>query len=235
MSSCASVTPPSPPPPDPRAHRALGGPSRVRLLQALRESGPLEAEELVRRSGLHLNTVRAHLGVLREAGLVVARALPSAGPGRPRLAFATTEMLPDEGRPGAYRMLAQILMASLLEREEGPELATSAGRAAGRGLVEGAGQRGVSAAERRARVFELLDALGFAPRLHGEASPSNHDVITLEHCPYRDLAATGSPIVCSAHRGLLQGAYEQLGGRSDAVRLIPFTAPGLCEVHLERS
>ena len=235
VSSTARAVPPPPPPLDPRAHRALGSASRVRLLEAIRAEGPLEAEQLAERVGLHLNTVRAHLNVLREAGLVGARSLPSAGPGRPRLAFAATDMFAGEGHPGAYRLLAGILTASLDEREDGRERATSAGHAAGRQLAKGPRPWSLGVMDRRSRVLALLDRLGFAPRPAGEVRLSGAQVIGLHRCPFSDLAEDGSSIVCAAHRGLIQGAFEELGGKPDLVRLIPFASPGLCTVHFDQS
>jgi predicted ArsR family transcriptional regulator len=185
--------------------------------------------------GLHLNTVRAHLNVLREAGLVGVRSLPSAGPGRPRLAFAATEMVVDEGRPGAFRLLAGILTASLQERHDGPERSTSAGRAAGRQLAERPHPRQLGVTDQRAGVFALLDRLGFAPRPAGEVWPDGAQVIGLHRCPFSDLAEDGSSIVCAAHRGLIEGAFEELGGSPGSVRLTPFASPGLCTVHFDQS
>jgi len=227
-----------PPPPtqlDQRTHRALGSASRVRLLEALRAEGALEAEQLAERVGLHLNTVRAHLNVLREAGLVGARSLPSAGPGRPRLAFAATEMVADEGHPGAFRLLAGILTTSLQERDDGPERATSAGRAAGRQLAKRPYPRPLGGRDRRTRVLAILERLGFAPRASGEVRPDGAQVIGLHRCPFSDLAEDGSSIVCAAHRGLIQGAFEELGGNPGSVRLTPFASPGLCTVHFDQS
>ena len=72
-------------------HRALSEPSRVRILEALREAeAPLDARELGTRVGLHWNTVRSHLRVLAEAGLVSARREERTRPGRPRLLYEAT-------------------------------------------------------------------------------------------------------------------------------------------------
>lgn len=61
------MRPPSPPALDHQAHRAVGSASRAHLIQAMLAEGPLEADQLAGRVGLHLNTVRAHLAVLRQA------------------------------------------------------------------------------------------------------------------------------------------------------------------------
>jgi predicted ArsR family transcriptional regulator len=235
MSPRAKLVPPPLPPFDRRTHRALGSASRVRLLETLRAEGPLEVDQLVERVGLHLNTVRLHLDVLRKAGMVSAQTLPSNRPGRPRLVFAATGFVPDEGHPGAYRLLAGILTASLREREDGPDRATSAGRAAGRQLAEQFRPRALSITDRRTLVLSLLDRLGFAPRPAGEPAPDGSQVIGLHQCPFRDLVEDGSAIICAAHRGLIEGAFEGFGGSPDSVGLIPFASPGLCTVHFDLS
>src|ERR1039458_6661445 len=135
MNTPAQSMAPSAPPLGRRAHRALGSRSRVRLLEAIRADGPLDAEQLVARVGLHLNTVRAHLNVLRDAGLIGVRSVPVVGAGRPRLAFTATDLVADEGHPGAYRLLARILTSSLQGREDGRDEAMLAGIPAGRRLV----------------------------------------------------------------------------------------------------
>ena len=69
-------------------HRALSDPSRVRILEALQEAeAPLDARELGTRVGLHWNTVRSHLRVLAEAGLVSAQREERNRPGRPRVLY----------------------------------------------------------------------------------------------------------------------------------------------------
>ncbi|MEX2614313.1 MAG: helix-turn-helix domain-containing protein, partial [Gaiellaceae bacterium] len=91
-------------------HRALSDPSRVRILEVLQEAeAPLGARELGTRVGLHLNTVRSHLRVLAEAGLVSARREDRTRPGRPRILYnAAAESLAARA-PASYRLLAQIL------------------------------------------------------------------------------------------------------------------------------
>ena len=229
MNTRAQPIAPSGPPLGRRAHRALGSPSRVLLLEAIRADGPLDAEQLVSRVGLHLNTVRAHLNVLRDAGLIDVRSLPVVGAGRPRLAFTATDLVADEVHPGAYRLLARILTSSLQGREDGRNEATVAGIPAGRRLVDESKVPGT--AERVIAMRALLDHLGFAPEPADVAADGSH-AIELKQCPFRDLVAGSRSVVCAAHHGLLQGAYAGLGGDPKLVSLIPFAAPGICSVRL---
>ncbi|MBJ7593557.1 MAG: helix-turn-helix domain-containing protein [Candidatus Dormibacteraeota bacterium] len=228
------IRPLSPPALDHQAHRALGSASRTHLIQTLLAEGPLQAEQLAGRVGLHLNTVRAHLEVLRKANLVSARAIARPGPGRPRLAFAATEMVPDDWRGGSYRLLARILIASLRE-PDGPERVTTAGREAGRELVAADRRTTPRPTDPRGGVLTLLDRLGFAPRALDPAPPGEPEVVELHGCPFSELAESDSPTVCSVHQGILEGAFAQLGGNPESLQLIPFVAPGLCAVHLHQS
>jgi predicted ArsR family transcriptional regulator len=167
--------------------------------------------------------------VLRDASLIDVRALPVIGSGRPRLAYTATDLVADEGDPGAYRLLARILTSSLQGRDGGLEEATLAGLPAGRRLVEGPKALGVD--QQMTAVRALLDHLGFAPQPSNVAAAGSH-VIELHQCPFRDLVEDGLSVVCAAHRGLIQGAYEGLGGDPQSLRLIPFASPGVCSVQL---
>lgn len=57
--------------------------SREDTLGALRLAGPSTLEQLSERTGLHVNTLRDHLGALVEAGTVEVTTLARAGRGRP--------------------------------------------------------------------------------------------------------------------------------------------------------
>src|SRR5713226_4744666 len=106
---------------DATLHRALSDPSRVRILELLRQAeAPLDARELGTRVSLHVNSVRSHLRVLAEAGLVAQRREEPTGPGRPRVLYqATTEPLNAPALDN-YRLLAQILASSLAGTERNP-------------------------------------------------------------------------------------------------------------------
>ena len=67
-------------------HRALGDVSRVRILEVLKQ-GPLDVPTLSERVGLHPNTVRSHLEILGEAGMVTSGPEKRDRPGRPRVVY----------------------------------------------------------------------------------------------------------------------------------------------------
>ncbi|HVP75396.1 MAG TPA: helix-turn-helix domain-containing protein [Gaiellaceae bacterium] len=209
-------------------HRALADERRVRIVAELREARDgLDAHELARRLGLHANTVRWHLAILADAGLVLSHSARSAR-GRPRIVYT----LGEEGgaRPREnYRLLATILTGTLSVLEGGSALAVDAGRAWGRYLVRRPPPHvRVSDADAIRHVADLLLAEGFRP----EASL---DEIRMRNCPFRDLAESSAGIVCAVHQGLISGALAELGSDLCVERLEAFVEPDLCIARLGRS
>jgi predicted ArsR family transcriptional regulator len=213
-----------------RRYRALADPSRARILAELAEDDLLDARELATRVGLHVNTVRVHLSVLADAGLVETETLPPRGRGRPRLAYrAVGEPTDDGGR--RYRLLAEI-QTTLVARYDGEatERLEEIGEGGGRHLVEwpAPGDR-LSDAEAIERLLVLLDDIGFQPELE----TGRHRVL-MRPCPFLELARRHQEVVCPIHLGLMRGALDELGATTRATRLQPFVRDDLCVAHLAR-
>jgi predicted ArsR family transcriptional regulator len=188
-------------------HKALADDTRYRLYRYLRLSGrAVPVRELATRLGLHANTIRPHLRRLVEAGLVASetRRGPSAV-GRPQTVYTALPLGDREGRD--YRLLADILAnlttgakaragAETLAREWGDYLATR------HAPPPGARRPGPNLAGLR----EALADAGFDPRFrrHGNRSVD----IALRNCPFRDLLDEHRDLVCTIHRGLLEGMLE---------------------------
>jgi len=188
-------------------HKALADDTRYRLYRFLRLSGrPVAVRELTTRLGLHANTIRPHLRRLVEAGLVASET--GRGPsavGRPQTRYSAVVQGPREGRD--YRLLADIL-ASLVA---GPRARAGAERLArewGDFLVTryapppGARRPGPNLAALR----EALAEAGFDPRFRRRGNRSIE--IGLRGCPFRDLLDEHRDLVCTVHRGLLEGMLE---------------------------
>jgi predicted ArsR family transcriptional regulator len=213
---------------EPTLHRALADGRRRRLVAELREaSGGLDAEELARRLGLHQNTVRWHLGVLRDAGLVDSRPATRTEPGRPRILYTLSRDATQPGRE-EYRLLATILAGTVADQQDGSARAESAGRAWGRYLV----RRPlplvrVSDDDAIREVVRVLDEQGFVPDADGCD-------VNMRRCPFHDLAEQHPDVVCAVHRGLISGALEELGSELEVAELRVFIEPDLCVARLGR-
>jgi predicted ArsR family transcriptional regulator len=212
-------------------HKALADDTRYRLYRYLRLSGrPVPVRELATRLSLHANTIRPHLRRLVDAGLVTSetRRGPSAV-GRPQTVYAAVTTSDRDGRD--YRLLADILAtlntgararggAHALAREWGDYLVTR------RAPPPGARRPGPNLAGLR----EALAEAGFDPRFRRRGSRTVE--IALRGCPFRDLLEEHRELVCTVHRGLLEGmlegsrprlhlrSFEPLADRSSVCRVV---------------
>ena len=213
-------------------HRALSDPSRVQILEVVQEAeAPLGARELATGVGLHVNTVRSHLRVLAEAGLVSARREARTRPGRPRVLYEATAEALDAPALASYRLLAQILASSLAGSERDPSAqAEEAGRVWGAHLVRKPPPfTSTSREETIDEVVRLHEQYGFKPELRRAKSGRE---IVLRRCPFQEVATTYQSVICPVHLGLIRGALAELGTGVEADRLQPFAEPGACVGHL---
>lgn len=206
-----------------KIHRALADEHRMRIVDELRRAPDgVDAHELGRRLGLHANTIRWHLGVLADAGIVASHPGSRSRPGRPRLVYVLSEAA-DGVDADSHRLLATILSGALSKLDNGPRLAQEAGAAWGRYLVERPPPSLRPSDEEATRaIVELLGGQGF-----GASADGNE--IRMRRCPYRELAPG---IVCAVHRGLIGGALAELGAGLEVERLDAFVEPGLCVARL---
>ncbi len=214
-------------------HGVLAATSRVHLLDVLRASDrPLDARELAAASRLHVSTVRFHLDVLVEAGLVLSRPAPGGTRGRPRLLYtpASAGGVATAADTG-YQLLAAVLAGHWAQAPgEGVQRAERAGRvwAGAQGLTRQP-LAGLSVAEAAVRVSGLFAGIGFDPELRADGETLQ---IRLHACPFRSVAEAHPEVVCSLHLGLLRGALDELGAPPATTRLQPFVEPHLCLAHI---
>jgi predicted ArsR family transcriptional regulator len=212
-------------------HRALSDPSRVRILEVLQQTEEaLDARQLGTRVGLHTNTVRSHLRVLTEAGLVSARREERTGPGRPRVLYQVAAEPTDEHALASYRLLAQILASSLGSEPDPSTRAEKAGQAWGAHLVRKPPPfTSISKQETLDEVVRLHEQYGFKAELR---QATRGQELVLKRCPFQEVATTYQTVVCSVHLGLIRGALAELASGVEADRLEPFAEPGACIGHL---
>jgi predicted ArsR family transcriptional regulator len=149
---------------DTALHRALADERRVRIVDELRSArSGLDASELGKRVGLHANTVRFHLGVLADAGVVSSRAAERQTPGRPRVLYTLSDRAARDGSE-EYRLLATILAGTVSGLADGSARSEQAGHAWGRYLVSRPLPLvQVSDGQAASAVADLLAQQGFEP------------------------------------------------------------------------
>ena len=203
-------------------HRALADPRRAEIASALREAvDALDASDLAERVGLHANTVRWHLGVLEEAGLVRSRTEHRTTPGRPRRVW---EPVPSALRDEAdeHRALAQALVSLVGAGPGAAADAEAAGRAWGRRLGREAAAPSGEAID---AVVGVLRERGFEPSAHGTE-------VTMRRCPFAELARESPEVVCAVHRGLVDGVLSEVGPELAVAGLDVFPRPDVCVLRI---
>jgi predicted ArsR family transcriptional regulator len=217
---------------DGELHPGLVGASRVRLMKALRASERgVDVRELAGACGLHITTVRFHLDILREVGLVVARSERGGGRGRPRLVYRVAERRHEQDLAG-YELLATMLAAHWDESPgERARRAERAGRevALSRAAISSSAES-PSLEQAANQVSARFAQLGFEPEVKREG---RQVLIQLRACPFRSVAEKNPEVVCSLHLGLMRGALEQMGAPVGPTSLEPFVQPQLCIARLE--
>ena len=208
-----------------KVHRALADEHRARIVDELRRSRDgLDVHELGKMLGLHANTVRWHLGVLADAGIVGSHPGSRSSPGRPRTVYVLDESADDAVDADSHRLLVTVLSGALSELPDGREHARRAGAAWGHYLVRRPPNAHLSDEDAKGEVVELLREQGFRASDEGEE-------IRMYRCPYRELAPG---IVCNVHEGLIDGALAGLGSNLGVEHLVAYAEPGVCIAQLRR-
>jgi predicted ArsR family transcriptional regulator len=189
--------------------KALGDNTRYAIyLELARSSKPLATADVAESLDLHPNTVRPHLERMRDVGLLEVRTEVRSGVGRPQHLYSLAPDAPSLGlEPPPSRLLAGMLTRLAVAAGASAEDAAEVGRQQGR-----ADAASYAAAESCLEaVVAELDALGFDPAVTG-TDDGECALVAFAHCPFRELAEVHPDLVCSLHRGLVEGLVDAVGG-----------------------
>jgi predicted ArsR family transcriptional regulator len=188
--------------------KALGDNTRYAIyLELARSPKPLSTSDVADTLDLHPNTVRPHLERMRDVGLLEVSTEVRTGVGRPQNLYSLSDTAPSLGlEPPTFPMLARLLVRMAEAAGVTAEDAVEAGREQG--------QRDAVPYTRAASCLEALvdrlDGLGFDPAVDG-TDDGETAVIAFAHCPFRELAEAHPDLVCSLHRGLVEGFVAEMG------------------------
>lgn len=216
-----------------RVHKALADDTRFRLYRYLGLSGrAVSVRELSTRLSLHPNTLRPHLRRLEEAGLVRQESRRGSGTaatvGRPQTLYAAIDRDGHAGRD--YRLLAEIL-SGLVTGTKGRERAAVLAREWGQYLtVQGGPKPGtrLPAGRNLAVLQEAMAQAGFDPRFRRAGKGTVE--VSLRDCPFRDLLDDHRELVCSIHRGLIEGMLGALKPPLGLVSFEPLAERTVCRL-----
>lgn len=189
--------------------KTLGDNTRYAIyLELARSPRPLATADVAETLGLHPNTVRPHLERMRDVGLLEVSTEVRQGVGRPQHLYALAPDAPSLGlEPPTFPYLADLLVRLAERTGASGDDAVEVGRQQGRAD----GGRHLAAPSCLEALVARLDTLGFDPAVDGDEA-GDTAVIAFAHCPFRSLAEAHPELVCSLHRGLVEGFVEAVGG-----------------------
>lgn len=181
--------------------KALGDNTRYAIyLELARAASARGTADIAATLGLHPNTVRPHLERMRDVGLLEVRVDARTTRGRPQHLYALAPQAPSLGlEPPVFPTLARMLLRLAETAGLDAEDATEAGRDQGR--IESTRTDVAGDVE---RVVDHLERFGFDPEIVSE-DESDDFTVCFTHCPFAELARTNPDVICSLHRGLLEG------------------------------
>lgn len=205
--------------------KALGDNTRYAIyLELARSPKPLATADIAESLGLHVNTVRPHLERMREVGLLEVASDNRGAVGRPQHRYSLAADAPSLGlEPPTFAVLARMLLRAAALSGASGEDAADAGREQGRVDASRFAGRPCLAA-----LVRELDRLGFDPATAGD---DEQPTIAFANCPFRELAEANPELVCSLHRGLVEGFVETVGG-GDVVDFRTLVDRDPCQVDL---
>lgn len=193
-----------------------------RLLDALVDLGkPATVVDLSREVDSHPNTVREHLAVLEDHGLVTVATMPSTGRGRPRKEYRATAG--SQGAPA--RHLVGLINSAL--RSFPAETAHHDGYRWGQTWGENVVASGLLDTKEGTEegITSLMADMGFAPR----PLQTRPACLSLTQCP---LLTEGEEVpagLCDIHQGMLDQVIEKKGFSARAF-VEPFAEPDACRL-----
>jgi len=175
---------------------------RLAVARRLAEVPSASAPELAEATGLHLNTVRAHLRALESDGAVERLAASGGRPGRPVVRYSLRRAPVPAG--DEFLPLSGVLATALAALGPGPERVREAGLDWGRRWSDGADGEGAVDRLRRA-----LERLGFAVELDGER-------LRLSACPCPLVSPEDPGMICGLADAVIDGVLEGSSRRSES-------------------
>jgi predicted ArsR family transcriptional regulator len=213
-------------------HKALADDTRYRLYRYLvLAARPVSVREMSRRLSLHPNTLRPHLRRLEEAELVSREVRKAPTAGRPQTLYSVQEA---PGGEADYRLLAEMLAGLVRGKRALAQAHALAAQWGGYVLAQGGPgpKPGAEAPARRnlAMLQEALARAGFVPRFRRLQGPAIE--VTLRDCPFRDLTEDYRELVCTLHRGLLEGMLSALTPPMALKEFQPFAERTICRARI---
>ncbi len=199
--------------------KVLSTRARRKILDILLNEGPMELKEIAKRLGLREVTLRHHLMLMEQAGLITSFEVSGGAPGRPKRKYKVRKSayLDASFPKRQYLLLSDHLIDTLIEmsgKEEAKRLLRLVGKRFGEEIVSNVRNRKergkISVNDLKEYIIPALAELGSAPSLYTEESGVVG--IKLSNCIFYELALKYPDVICEGHLSLFQVIADSLGG-----------------------
>jgi predicted ArsR family transcriptional regulator len=195
------------------AYHGLSQPSRLLIAYVVMRRPGLGLEELSEHTGLHENTVREHIGVLVDEGILRSEVHHRGTRGRPRAIFFAVDA--DDDSPVAQRRVDDAIQRGDLLR---------------RVVAMDAGDLDDTALHQLDALYEHLDGVGLGPEID-----ERQLTVDLKPCRFHALMDSQPEAICQVHETLIRDVLRRAGGPIEVDRLHPLVTPHDCRLHLRLS
>jgi predicted ArsR family transcriptional regulator len=202
---------------DEEAYKALSIKPRRFILDLLVTCGPLDLDELSRKTNLKTITLRHHMRILENAGLVESFLEERGSPGRPKQYYKIANRYMNLGFPQRqYQLLAQLLLESLIDKK-GEKYAATLLREIGEKMGENM-MRNLSLQHRIQQwneekfcthVLSELEKMGCYPSI--TRTPEGDLVIKIFNCIFYEISKLSPKTLCEGHAAYFRSISRCLG------------------------
>ena len=191
--------------------KALGDDTRYAIYaELLRATRPLATAEVSEALGLHPNTVRPHLERMREVGLLQVEIHGRGEVGRPQHRYSPSPQAPSLGFEPPMPPMMPFLASMLVRLAEQVGATGTDAFEIGRDQGRAEASRYTAAPSCIEALVAELDRMGFEPGVRA-AADGETALISFSHCPFDALADEHPEVVCSLHRGMVEGFVDAMG------------------------
>lgn len=194
------------------AHRGLAQASRLQVAALVMDQPGISLADLSEHTGLHANTLRDHVRVLSDEGIIRSEIEHRATRGRPRALYYPVESSADnpeaQRRIDAAKRHGDLLRRVVPDMTAPPEL----------------DEEGVHQLD---ALYEHLDEVGLDPRQEETGLE-----FALRPCAFHSLVADHREMLCRVHEGLIRDVLDRSGGPVEIDRLLPLVTEHRCELML---
>ncbi len=195
------------------AYRGLSHASRFQILEVVRGKPGVCLIEISALTGLHKNTLRDHVRVLLEQGLISTEIEHRPNRGRPRNVFYAVDAAV-RSELAQHRVDEAKRHGDLLRQITPIET----------------GDFCDEALHQIDAVYEHLEEVGLQPEMDEGSA-----MIELRPCQFHGMLEDHQKTVCAVHEVLIRDVLERAGGPLEVDKLLPMVTSHTCQLHLRAS